>query len=314
MVWGPEVFEALRSIASPALDRIVKLLTDLGSENFYTAAVPIVYWCISKSMGFGLGVTAVISGALNIALKDAFRVPRPYVLYPGLGAPDFLLNTGTGWSYPSGHAQSTATFWWYLAFSTRAIWAVWAAAIMTVVISFTRVYATVHSPTDVMAGALIGAALAAVYVGAERGPQGRKLVSTGPLVTAAVALPAGVLALSSWLSGAELAQNLAPLMGFAAGTIIGYRIERLHIGFREQAPIGIQIAKALMGVAGIFAVRYGLKAVFPSGLAWTMIRYAAIALWITAGAPYVFRALWPQVAGVAGNSRERRGSQERRQG
>lgn len=303
MTWGPEVFEALRSISSPVLDRIVKLLTDLGSEDFYTAAVPIVYWCVSKSIGFSLGVITVLSGALNTAIKDVFRVSRPYVLYPHLGAPQFLLDTGTGWSFPSGHAQSTATFWSYLAMRTKAAWAVCAAVIMTVVVSFTRVYATVHSPTDVAVGAVVGMAVAAAYMGVERSRRGKKPIGTVALAAAALVVPAGILALSSRLGGPALADGLAPLMGSAAGAIVGHRVEELHIGYREQASMATQVVKAVVGVAGIFAVRYGLKAVFPEEAAWTMVRYIAVALWITAGAPYVFTALLPGAAGPGGGAR-----------
>ena len=108
MVWGPEIFEALRSISSPALDRIVRLLTDLGSTEFFITAVPIVYWCLNKTLGLSLGIVTVISGGINIALKDVFQIPRPYVLYPHLGAPDFLLTTGTGWSFPTSPSPRRA--------------------------------------------------------------------------------------------------------------------------------------------------------------------------------------------------------------
>ena len=151
MVWGPEIFEALRSISSPALDRIVRLLTDLGSTEFFITAVPIVYWCLNKTLGLSLGIVTVISGGINIALKDVFQIPRPYVLYPHLGAPDFLLTTGTGWSVPSGHAQTTATFWGYLALHARRRWAAWLAA--------SHSYCGLHQglrhralPTDVLVG------------------------------------------------------------------------------------------------------------------------------------------------------------------
>lgn len=316
MVWGPEVFEALRGISSPALDRIAKILTDLGSAEFYTSVVPIVYWCVSKSLGFSLGVATVLSGAVNSAIKDVFRVPRPHMLYPHLGAPQFLLDTGPGWSFPSGHTQNTAMFWSYLAMRTKAKWALTAAVILTVVVGFTRVYATVHSPTDVIAGALIGITLAAVFTGVERSRRRTRPAGTGALVAVGIVVPAGVLALASVLGSSVATHELAPLMGFAAGAIVGRRIEELHIGYREQAPIGAQVVKAIAGVAGILALRYGLKAVFPSGNAFTMVRYACIALWVTAGAPWVFKAVMGGVAGGAddaadGGARSDRGATAR---
>ena len=52
----------LASISSPALDRIVRLLTDLGSTEFFITAVPIVYWCLNKTLGLSLGIVTAISG------------------------------------------------------------------------------------------------------------------------------------------------------------------------------------------------------------------------------------------------------------
>ena len=42
------VFEALRGIATHGLDRVIKVVTDLGSTTFYMIVIPILYWCISK--------------------------------------------------------------------------------------------------------------------------------------------------------------------------------------------------------------------------------------------------------------------------
>ena len=240
MVWGPEIFEALRSISSPALDRIVRLLTDLGSTEFFITAVPIVYWCLNKTLGLSLGIVTVISGGINIALKDVFQIPRPYVLYPHLGAPDFLLTTGTGWSFPSGHAQTTATFWGYLALHARRRWAAWLAASLIAIVGFTRVYATVHSPTDVLVGGALGLVVAAAYLLVDGFFSNRKTVSAPWAITASIAIPSGLLAAASLRPG--LADGLANILGFLAGAFIGRHIERTRVRFQEAAPFAVQVS------------------------------------------------------------------------
>lgn len=291
MVWGPEIFEALRSISSPALDRIVRLLTDLGSTEFFITAVPIVYWCLNKTLGLSLGIVTVISGGINIALKDVFQIPRPYVLYPHLGAPDFLLTTGTGWSFPSGHAQTTATFWGYLALHARRRWAAWLAASLIAIVGFTRVYATVHSPTDVLVGGALGLVVAAAYLLVDGFFSNRKTVSAPWAITASIAIPSGLLAAASLRPG--LADGLANILGFLAGAFIGRHIERTRVRFQEAAPFAVQVYKVLVGLAGVMALRYGLKAVFPAGPVFHMLRYLIIALWVTAGAPWLFASQFP---------------------
>jgi hypothetical protein len=40
------VFEFLRGIATPGIDKVMKVITDLGSTAFYMAVIPILYRCI----------------------------------------------------------------------------------------------------------------------------------------------------------------------------------------------------------------------------------------------------------------------------
>jgi hypothetical protein len=57
-----------------------------------------------------------------------------------------------------------------------------------------------------------------------------------------------------------------------------------------------RVVRYLMGVVGVFALWYGLGALFPSGEALLpyilrFIRYALLGLWVSAGAPLSFRAV-----------------------
>ena len=96
------VFESLRSIATPELDRVIKVVTDLGSTTFYMIVIPILYWCISKSLGFGLAIVLSVSNYINVGIKFIVCRARPYVACPHLDAPEYLKLTGTGYSFPSG--------------------------------------------------------------------------------------------------------------------------------------------------------------------------------------------------------------------
>ena len=193
------VFEFLRGIATPGFDRIIKAITDLGSTAFYMVVIPILYWCINKSLGFSLAIALSISNYINVGIKFIFCRLRPYVVFPHLDAPDYLKLTGTGYSFPSGHAQVSSTFWTYLARRVGEKWLTITGIVVVVLVAFTRVYATVHYPTDVLVGAVLGLVIAYVYAEIENrvrisGPRSKERVFFALAVS--VIAPGLVFALS----------------------------------------------------------------------------------------------------------------------
>jgi len=293
------MFEALRGIATPGLDRVIKVLTDLGSTTFYMIVIPILYWCISKSLGFGLAIVLSVSNYINVGIKFIVCRARPYVAFPHLDAPEYLKLTGTGYSFPSGHAQVTSTFWTYLARSVRQNWVTVVGITLVVVVAFTRVYATVHYPTDVLVGAPLGLAIALVYSGIERRlrASGTESRSVGLQLAVSIVVPGLAFALSASRSPA-FTEEVAQVLGFLAGAGIGYTLESAYVKYDVRASLPVQVVKVILGMAGLMGVRYGLKAVFPQAALWNMLRYAAVAIWATLGAPFVFKALFDRRAAV----------------
>jgi membrane-associated phospholipid phosphatase len=295
---GVAVFEFLRGIATPGLDRFIKAITDLGSTSFYMAVIPILYWCVNKSLGFGLVMSLSVSNYINVGIKFIFCRARPYVVFPHLDAPEYLKLTGTGYSFPSGHAQVTSTFWTYLARAVQRKWVTITGIAVVVIVAFTRVYATVHFPTDVLIGAPLGLTIAFAFASIEKhlraSGRGRQV---GLALAVSIIAPGLAFALSAPFNP-EFTKEVAQVLGFLAGAGIGYTLEAAYVKYDVRASLPVHIIKVVLGLAGLMGVRYGLKAVFPYTAFWNMLRYAAVAVWATLGAPFVFKKLFgPRASG-----------------
>jgi len=131
-----------------------------------TLSLLVYFSSLSMRRKLRLMWTAFLSFVVaRLMIVEAMRIfyhrPRPFVELPvnQLLSPDWFYS-GTEWSFPSGHA----TFFFALAtavFLYDKKWGLWLYAAASI-ISISRVVAGVHYPSDIIAGALIGSAVAYV--------------------------------------------------------------------------------------------------------------------------------------------------------
>lgn len=147
------------------LDPIMSAATDLGSIVGLTLqtvlGLVILLWRKARrwQQDIVLLLMAICgAGLLNAGLKELFARARPD-LYPG----PYQLSS---YSFPSGHSMASAAFYgtvaWIIARHTRRRGLKWlialAAAIITMLIGLSRMYFSVHYPSDVFGGFVAGAA------------------------------------------------------------------------------------------------------------------------------------------------------------
>lgn len=252
------------------LDLFLIGVTALGSEGFYLLALPLVYWCVDCELGFELCCAFLSSAWANSALKALFRVPRPPL--PMVRFPE--LHLGEGWSFPSGHAQGTASFWGYLAFKCRCqpvlVGIAWA---MVVLVSFSRVYLGVHWPADVVGGALLGLGWAWSTA---------RLIRLGP-ATRRLWLVAGIVLYSLFAD-----PQAAAASGALQGIVVGHLLQTRWVKMDPRGTARQRLARYVLGISLMACLFFGLKAIMPETTALRFVRYALVALGVALGVPWLF--------------------------
>jgi membrane-associated phospholipid phosphatase len=288
--WGTEVIAWVQAHSFPALDTVSRFFTTLGYEEFYLLLLPLVYWCVNRQIGVGLGYLSMLSAWLNDTIKYVFSIPRPSDPRIVMKAP----RIETSPSFPSGHAQNAMANWGYLAVRFRN-WALRALAILAVLgIGLSRIVVGVHFPQDVLAGWLIGMVLLAAYALLE--PQVRRWFWEQRSV-GQVALAIGLPVLLTLVHPAD-ANGLYPAEGAItpaaalAGLGVGVIMERAWVRFRVDGAWWKRIARYLFGIVIVAILYAGPKLLVPNGLAYWAEAVLRIARYGLLGWAVAFLCPW----------------------
>lgn len=287
----PAVNLWFQQFRSGTLDTLFHGFAWLGDEPFYIIALAFVYWVVGRVPGMRLSFLMLTGFWLNSALKYLVGQPRPSA--PGLERMEPLTDPGL----PSGHAQSTTTFWGYvgLMFRRRWIWQVGTAVVL--LSSLSRLYLGMHTPLQVLAGWGTGLLLLLVAWWTLPVIQ-RWLEQPHWLVSALIVLVySGALfalhhhdaAGTSMLGAGGTAVPVGALVGFGLGHVFGTR----WFAYEAKGPVWWQIVKTAIGVAVLFGLRVGLKPLMPAGYFGDMIRYAVIGFSATTVLPWLYSRFGP---------------------
>jgi hypothetical protein len=300
---GLEIVRQVQA-ACASFDTPMQIFTMLGQSDFYFALLPLIFWCVSRTVGANLTMLLLTSAYFNGLFKGTFQGPRPYWLDASLQKA-----TSDSFGFPSGHAQAVATVWGYLALQLRRWWGWVVALFMIVMISLSRVYLGEHFPTDVLAGALVGGLLIALYVAFQ--PRLDKWFSNHSLLaqvgwtTAATAVALlGITAIvgsrqvgytySLYLSGLVAAkESMITASGALLGAGVGLILERRYVHFSSEGLLWQRLARGVIGMAGVWVLWFQSELFLPAeplavGLAMGFARYAVTTFWVTFVWPWLF--------------------------
>jgi undecaprenyl-diphosphatase len=104
-------------------------------------------------------IPVAISAIVANILKYTIDLPRPYEIYPFIQK----LSVGGSPSFPSGHTADAFAFAVAIGILYRKWFILIPALLWASFVGYSRMCLGVHFPSDVLAGALIGAGCSAIY-------------------------------------------------------------------------------------------------------------------------------------------------------
>lgn len=269
MVW-------LQNFRTPFLNKFVEAITISAEEMILIAVICIVLWTINKEAGYKLGLSVILASTTNTIFKLIFKISRPWLLDDRIIP--IRQQTATGYSFPSGHTQSGAAMWYSLFESFKKNWFRTLAVIMMLLIAFSRVYLSVHTPADVVASLAL-AVLITFFAHWVMDQVIHKGFTFWLVILAFVAIM-GLVAVKN--------ASYAKMAGILIALLPGYLIESKYIRFSPKAVWWKQILKIALGLTIALGLKQGLKLVFPDQIFFDFLRYFFVGGGAICLAPWLF--------------------------
>ena len=263
-----ELLYVLEGLRTPVGDAFFSLITHLGEETLFIVAGLLVFWCIDKWEGYYLLSVGLTGTVINQFLKLWFRVPRPWVKDPNFTIVESARAEATGYSFPSGHTQSSVGVFgsaarWHRQKAVRLV-----CILLCVLVPLSRMYLGVHTPADVGVSVIVALALVfGLYPVIRKAADSPKTMRT--LLACMVALAAGYLAfISLYPFPADVdvsnlshgTKNAYTMLGCMLGVWAVYEVDSRWTRFDIEAPLPGQICKLALGLGLLLAIKIGAKA------------------------------------------------------
>lgn len=255
----------LEDIRVPVLNEIMLGITYLGDEIAFLVVALILVWCADKRTGYYILSVGFLGTIASQFMKLCFRIPRPWVLDENFTILEQAREGASGYSFPSGHSQSSVGTFGSIAYTTKNKILRWVCIAVCILVPFSRMYVGVHTPLDV----IVGAALALVFIFALKpiilGKNKNALpIFMGAMVLIAVAylcfvelypFPADIDP-HNMASGRK---NAYTLLGSLLGLIVVYIVDEKWLHFPTKAVWWAQVIKVALGLVIALAVKEGLR-------------------------------------------------------
>lgn len=288
----------LEKIRMPIINEFILLVTRLGEETAFLVLALIVFWCVDKYKGYYVLGVGLMGTLVSQFMKLLCRVPRPWDLDKNFSILEEAREAADGYSFPSGHTQSAVGTFGAVAASVKNRTVQILCITIAVLVGFSRMYVGVHTPADVLVGAMISVLLILVLKPLMLGKkkQIHWVYAVMLLLSVAFTLyverypfPAGLDA-HNYESALK---NSYTLLGCCVGVLVVYAVDEKKLHFQTKAVWWAQILKVILGLMAVLLVKEGLRApleaLFSGHMAARAVRYFLIVIMAGIVWPLSFR-------------------------
>lgn len=256
----------LEDLRVPVLNEFMSAITYLGDEIAFLVVALILMWCVDKRTGYYVMSVGFLGTIANQFMKLWFRIPRPWVLDPEFTILEQAREGASGYSFPSGHTQSSVGTFGSIAYTTKHRWIRILSLLAVVLVPFSRMYLGVHTPLDVVVAAVM--ALILIF-GLRPVILGKNKQVFPVFLVVMVAVSVAFLAFVELFpfpadidphnmeSGLK---NAYTLLGSILGMCLVYIADEKWLHFEVKAVWWAQILKVAIGLGIVLLVKSGLKA------------------------------------------------------
>lgn len=255
----------LEKLRVPVLNEFMLGITYLGDEIAFLVVAMILVWCVDKRTGYYVMSVGFLGTIANQFMKLWFRVPRPWVLDENFTILEQAREGATGYSFPSGHTQSSVGTFGAVAYTVKHKVLRYLCLAAVILVPFSRMYLGVHTPKDVCVAALMAVLLVFLLKPVVLGRNKRMFHwFLGIMVAVSVAY----LCFVSFYSFpadidphnlASAVKNAYTLLGAITGLVVVYIVDEKWIRFPTKAVWWAQVIKVIIGFLLVFAVKEGLR-------------------------------------------------------
>jgi len=247
-----QFLQFLESLRTEFSVKLFEGITMLGEETILILMIAVLYFAYDKRLALRIGYITIASMCVNNTVKNLVKRPRPFVVGEVNPA---RAHTATGYSFPSGHTQTIATWSSAFAMYFKKAWVSVLAGVGIVAVAFSRLFLGVHYPSDVIAGAVLGVSIAiGLSVVYDRVENIHKLYG----LTALVMLP---FAIWFMITADSLYDDFFKLYGMLTGLYFAAGLEEKYAPIEYDAVWWKKVLRVVIAVATVLAVKEGVKVV-----------------------------------------------------